>query len=68
MTSTQGKIIEQMMLNCIDNLSMTDKHAIMDLTHTELEVPKPTIRRVKKHMIKRYQNYIDILSGKSKTP
>jgi len=62
---TQSKIIEAMLLTCIEDKNMTDKNKIMELVVKELEVPKPTVRRVKLNTIKKYQNYIKILSGKN---
>jgi len=67
LTKTQTRIIEEMFLECIDSQGMIDKREIMKFVLKKLDVPQPTVRRVKANMIKRYKNYIKILSGKNET-
>lgn len=56
----QSSIIEKAILECITQ-GMTDKKLITTKVCDQLDVPRPTVRRVKKDLLKKLRNYVEIL-------
>lgn len=57
---TQADIVEEKFYDLI-NRGMTDKLEIMTVVSQELNVKRPTVRRVKQELIEKLENYIKIL-------
>lgn len=59
---TQDKEIERALLFAIDNNHGIDKSEIFTIVEKGLNVPRPTIRRVKKELLLKLHEYVDVLS------
>jgi len=59
---TQDEVIEKALLFAIDNNHGKDKTEIFTIVEKGLNVPRPTIRRVKKELLLKLHEYIEVLS------
>lgn len=57
----QDDLIEEALLEAIDMNPHKDKSEIYSIVEEELHVPRATIRRVKKQLLVRLQEYVEVL-------
>lgn len=59
---SQDSLIETELLRVVDKHPEMSKTDIITFVVEELEVPRPTVRRVKKQLLERLLKYVDVLS------
>lgn len=59
---SQDEVIKKALLFAIDNNHGKDKSEIFTIVEKGLNVPRPTIRRVKKNLLLKLHEYVEVLS------
>lgn len=57
---SQSDFIEEEIIKCLQE-GMNDKMEITTKVCDILDAPRPTVRRVKKDLLKRLRNYVEVL-------